>query len=99
MTTLVLTNFWPNIFIVEQILFMTTALHPFLGDSTGSSKKTLLSSVTHVPSGLMCCALAALGYWVGGRREIQTYRNFLNRAVSAPKLATHELVKFALAVA
>ena len=28
-------------------------------------KKTLLSSVTHVPSGLMGCALAALGLWVG----------------------------------
>ena len=27
--------------------------------------------MTHVPSGLMVCATAALGWWVGGRREIQ----------------------------
>ena len=31
-------------------------------------KKIKLSSVTHVPSGLMGCATAALGWWVGGRR-------------------------------
>ena len=30
----------------------------------GRAKKFLLSSVTHVPSGLMGCALAALSSWV-----------------------------------
>ena len=42
----------------------------------GRAKKFLLSSVTHVPSGLMGCASAALSWWVAGRREIQTWRNF-----------------------
>ena len=44
--------------------------------STGLSKKILLSSVTHVPSGLIGCALAAC---VSGQKEggnIQTCRNF-----------------------
>ena len=44
------------------------------------AKKILLSSVTHVPSWQLGCPLAALGKWVGGRREIQTCRNF-----SAPR--------------
>ena len=39
-------------------------------------KYLLLSSVTHVPSGLMGCASAALGWWVGARGEIQTCLNF-----------------------
>ena len=39
------------------------------------AKKIKLSSVTHVPSGLMGCALAALGWWVGGWQEIKTCRN------------------------
>ena len=42
----------------------------------GRAKKILLSSVTHVLSGLLGCALAALNWWVVGRREIQTCRNF-----------------------
>ena len=43
------------------------------------AKQILLSSVTHVPSGLMGCALAA---YVSGQKEggtIQTCRNFLAR--------------------
>ena len=40
------------------------------------AKKITLSSVTHVPLGLMGCALAALGWWVGGKREIQPCWNF-----------------------
>ena len=32
--------------------------------------------MTHVPSGLMGCASAALGWWVGGRRQNQTCLNF-----------------------
>ena len=40
--------------------------------STGSSKKRELSLVGEVPSGLFGYASAALSYWVGGRREIQT---------------------------
>ena len=40
------------------------------------AKKIKLSSVTHVPSGLMGCASVALGWWVGGRRDIQTWLNF-----------------------
>ena len=35
-------------------------------------QKTMLSSVTHVPSGLIGCASAALGWWVGRRRKVQT---------------------------
>ena len=54
--------------------FWDTSPYVFL--CTGSSKKTLLSSVTHVSSGLMGCASAALGRWVGGRREIQTCKKF-----------------------
>ena len=42
----------------------------------GWAKKFLLSSVTHVLSGLMGCALAALSWWVAWRREIQTCRNY-----------------------
>ena len=45
----------------------------------GRAKKFLLSSVTHVPSGLMGCASAALSWWVAGRREIQTCRIFFAR--------------------
>ena len=30
--------------------------------------------MTHVPSGLMGCVLAALGWWVGERRKIKTFR-------------------------
>ena len=40
------------------------------------AKKIKLSLVTHVPSGLMGCASAALGWWVGGRRQILTCLNF-----------------------
>ena len=43
-------------------------LTPFL---QRGEKKIKLSSVTHVPSGLMGCALAALGWWVGGRRKFK----------------------------
>ena len=32
--------------------------------------------MTHVPSELMGCALAALRWWVAGMREIQTCRNY-----------------------
>ena len=46
-------------------------------------QKTLLNSVTRFPSGLMGCASAALDSWAGGRREIQTCKNFLHHAVLA----------------
>ena len=40
--------------------------------------------MTHVPSGLMDCALAALGWWVGGRRQFQICLNFF-----APRCIVH----------
>ena len=45
-------------------------------DLHGWAKKFQLNSVTHGPSELMGCALAALRWWVAGRREIQTCRNY-----------------------
>ena len=39
-----------------------------------------------VPSGVMGCASAALGWWAVGRREIQTYLNFLHYAVCCCRL-------------
>ena len=54
-----------------------------------SAKIIKLSSVTHVPSGLMGCASAALRWWVGGRRQIQTCLNFF-----APRCTLYFLVTF-----
>ena len=45
----------------------------------GRAKKILLSSVTHVPSRLMGCALAALVSWQKEGGKIQTCRNFFAR--------------------
>ena len=42
----------------------------------GWAKKFLLSSVTHVLSGLAGCASAALSRWVAWMREIQTCGNY-----------------------
>ena len=47
-----------------------------VGYVQGRAQKTLLSSVAHVPSGLIGCASATLGWWEGGRREIQTCKYF-----------------------
>ena len=59
----------------------------------GRANKTMLSSVTHVASGLMGCASAALGYWVGGKREIQTCKNFF-----APLLYKYTYLTYPLLV-
>ena len=42
----------------------------------GRSIKFLLSSATHFPSGQMSCAFSALIWWVAGKWEIQTCRNY-----------------------
>ena len=80
-----------HLFIInENWKIPFTALQIFV---QRGAKKIKLSSVTHVPSGLMGCASAALRWWVGGRRQIQTCLNFFAlrcRIILAPFLVLYK---------
>ena len=69
---------------VFQEMMPTSKGHPVAQKSESciflqpGAKKILLSTVKHVPSWQLGCPLAVLDKWVGGRREIQTRRNFFS---------------------
>ena len=55
-------------------------------------KKSMPSVVKHVPSGLMGCASAALGQWVGGRRGNSNKQEFLGTALYSLNKRTHNTI-------